>query len=286
MDRGAIYLLTDYGDADEFAGVVRAVLGRHAPRAPVVDLTHQVPPFDVRFGARSLARAAPFLGPGVVLAVVDPGVGSPRRAVAVTLDSPGHPHALVGPDNGLLIDAAAVLGGPRSAVEVASDSQSRSGTFDGRDVFAPAAAALWRGESPSTLGTAVAPDELVRLAPARCVLEPGRVDAEVLWIDRFGNVQLAARADALGTLELCALELGAARSSGGEIEVCSAHVTRPARLVSAFADLAGLEHSTLGVLVDANGHLSVVCDRASAATVLAVQSGDIVTLLALRRRHR
>src|SRR5215472_12360768 len=110
-DRGAIFLLTDYGTADELVGVVRAVLARSAPGATLVDLTHEVPPFDVRAGALALSRAATHLGPGVVLAVVDPGVGTDRRGVALRVRGADGPWALVGPDNGLLMWAAAALGG-------------------------------------------------------------------------------------------------------------------------------------------------------------------------------
>ena len=98
-----VFFLSDYGTRDEFAGVVRAVLRRLAPAAVVIDLTHEVPPFDVAAGARTLLRALPHLGPGVVLAVVDPGVGSARRGVAIEAASDGGPSFFVGPDNGLLL---------------------------------------------------------------------------------------------------------------------------------------------------------------------------------------
>src|SRR5579864_8280675 len=115
-DRGAVFFLTDYGGADEFAGVMRAVVARHAPGAPLVDLSHDLPPFDVRAGALALERAAPFLGPGVVVGVVDPGVGSPRRGVAATPAGANGPGYFVGPDNGLLVWALEALGGVAAAV--------------------------------------------------------------------------------------------------------------------------------------------------------------------------
>ncbi len=111
----AVYFLSDYGTADEFVGVVHAVLFRLAPELRVIDLSHQVPPFDVVAGAAMLVRAAPHLGSGVVLAVVDPGVGTERRGVALTTASSG-PRFVVGPDNGLLLPMADALGGVRSAV--------------------------------------------------------------------------------------------------------------------------------------------------------------------------
>jgi S-adenosylmethionine hydrolase len=276
---GAVFFLTDYGQADELAGVVRAVLARLAPGAPVVDLTHEVPPFDVRAGALALERAAPHLGPGVVLGVVDPGVGSPRRAVAVGLAGGERPRALVGPDNGLLGPAADALGGATGAVVLPRAAGEDQVTFDGRDVFAPAAAALWRGEALDALGEPLDPADLVRLAPP--VLEVGEASlrAEVLWVDRFGNVQLAATAAdgrAVGAVPGCRVEVEVA--TGGPEEGASRRV--PARMVRAFADLAGAQTAApeLGLLVDANGRLALVCDRSPAATVLGVRSGDVVVV--------
>ncbi|MDE3087598.1 MAG: SAM-dependent chlorinase/fluorinase [Acidobacteriota bacterium] len=269
---GAIHFLTDYGDADELAGVVRAVLARLAPGAPVVDLTHQVAPFDVRAGALALERAAPHLGPGVVLAVVDPGVGTDRLAVAVSVPAGDAPRALVGPDNGLLARAADALGGATGAVALAPQPGEGRATFDGRDVFAPAAAALWRGAALEELGEPVAPDSLVRLPEPGLVVSEVEVAAEVLWVDRFGNVQLAARpADGRA----------AGIDRGGRVELRAGGAVHHAPFVRAFAELdapgvAGAEG--IGVLVDANGRLAVVCARQAAATVLGVREGDTVTL--------
>jgi S-adenosyl-L-methionine hydrolase (adenosine-forming) len=231
----------------------------------VIDVSHGVPPFDVRHGALTLRRVAPHLGPGVVLAVVDPGVGTPRRALAAAVArSAGgdRPHALVGPDNGLLPWALDALGGVDEVVALARPSDPGT-TFDGRDVFAPAAARLWNGAKLADLGQPVDPRTLVRLEPPRCTVSPGTVRAEVQWVDRFGNVQLAARLDDAERAQL-----------GVDLEVI-AGPTRSARRVSAFAELAP---GGLGVVVDANGHLAVVCDRASAAAVLGVRAGDVVTL--------
>lgn len=278
---GAIFFLTDYGQLDELAGVVRAVLARLAPGAPIVDLTHEIAPFDVRAGALALERAVPHLGPGVVLGVVDPGVGTSRRAVAVEVVGPAHgtgPSWLVGPDNGLLARAAAKLGGVRAAVALGAEAaegpgQDAATTFDGRDVFAPAAAALWRGEPLGALGDPVAPPDLVDLPEPRLDVWDGGLDAEVLWADRFGNVQLAATASdgrAAGIVV------------GTDVVVGATSGSRPARVVRAFGDLEDEDQTSaqpaLGVLVDANGRLAVVCARGSAATVLGVRAGDMVRL--------
>ncbi|MDA8267792.1 MAG: SAM-dependent chlorinase/fluorinase [Actinomycetota bacterium] len=272
---GAIFLMSDYGVVDEFAGVLRASVARAAPGAPLVDLTHGVPPFDVVAGARALVRCIDHLGPGVVLAVVDPGVGTDRRAVALRVapgaaartEVPAGPWALVGPDNGLLVAAAERLGGIREAVAlppVSPAAGAERSTFDGRDVFAPAAGRLWSGASLDSLGEEVDPGDLVRLPEAVLAVGPGSVQAEVLWVDRFGNVQLAAH-------------LTHARQAGlGSDLVVEASARRFAgRLVASFADAGP---GQLGVLVDANGHLAVVADRASAATVLGVSTGDVVVV--------
>jgi S-adenosylmethionine hydrolase len=149
---------------------------------------------------------------------------------------------------------------------------SAGATFDGRDVFAPAAAALWRGEAFEALGDPVGPEELVALAEPRLSVLDGELEAEVLWVDRFGNVQLAATA---------ADGHAAGIVVGAGVEVHAASRGRPARVVRAFGELedavTGVEPA-LGVLVDANGRLAVVCARSSAATVLGVQAGEIVRL--------
>jgi len=269
----AVFLLTDYGDGDEFAGVVRAVVLRHAPQAPIVDLTHGVPAFDVRAGALTLSRCVAYLGPGVVVAVVDPGVGSGRRAVAVRVRGVPGPHDsgplhLVGPDNGLLGWAIDELGGAVAAVGL-SGPGSAGGTFDGRDLFAPVAARLWSGATLEDVGIPLDPASLVRLAPPKVAVSPvgsgsgpGTVEAEVQWIDRFGNAQLAARADDVARAGL-----------SDPLEIRVATTTRRSRLVSSFA---ALDADEVGLLLDANGHLSVVCHRRPAATVLGVRLGDMV----------
>ncbi len=172
---------------DEFVGVVHAVVHGLAPGVPVIDLTHEVPSFDVAAAARVLERATPYLGEGVVLAVVDPGVGSDRRGVAIELDGETGPRWMVGPDNGLLLPAADLLGGPRRAVALAGAS-----TFDGRDVFAPAAAHLAGGRPLADLGPPISVDSLVALPERRATVSvsDGVLTTSVTWVDGYGNVQL------------------------------------------------------------------------------------------------
>jgi S-adenosylmethionine hydrolase len=189
---------TDYGRADGFVAACVGVIARIAPHARVLDVTHDVPPGDVRRGATVLAQAAGYLPPAVHLAVVDPGVGTSRRGLAVVAGA----GVLVGPDNGLLLPAADALGGVTAAYELAEREfwlPDVSRTFHGRDVFAPVAAHLANGVEPSALGPPVAAGDLVRLPEPVVTARPGELTAEVLTIDQFGNVQLAATASDLRT---------------------------------------------------------------------------------------
>ncbi len=176
----SIYFLSDFGTSDVYAGVVEAVIASIAPAARVVHLTHGIPPQDLRNGSWQLYAAAPHLPRGsIVLAVVDPGVGSARRAIAVRTERLTY----VAPDNGLL-EAALSLDARREAFALEAPRYRRaevSSTFHGRDVFGPAAAHLALGVEPSALGPAA--HELVRSD-----LRPTRERRGEVWtFDRFGN---------------------------------------------------------------------------------------------------
>jgi S-adenosylmethionine hydrolase len=319
-DVPAVYFLSDYGTADEFVGVVHAVLHRRAPAVPVIDLGHEVPPFDVEAGAAMLVRCAPHLGAGVVLAVVDPGVGTDRRAVAVETGG-GGPSWLVGPDNGLLLALAGALGGARRVISLRlgpagtgpPSAPSVGRTFDGRDLFAPAAAHLALGRSPSELGTDVDPASLAPLATdafsgLRRGTSRGRsaapstgarrgatrgggsaLEVPVTWIDRFGNVQLGTGPGALDAIGIgrggtARVAVGAAVTGppagadpGGAGAAAADHVrSEPARRVGAFGDL---DEGELGLLADSNGQLALVLRQASAARRLQpLAVGDTVRI--------
>jgi len=287
-----VFFLSDFGTQDEFAGVVHAVIARHAPGTTVIDLTHHVPPFDVRAGSHTLVRAVPHLGPGVVLGVVDPGVGTARRGVCITVPlSAGGTLHFVGPDNGLLVAAAEAAGEAPIArlVELRRHQPppDLGPTFDGRDLFAPAAAALCAGRTPADLGEAVDPASLVRIVGG--VVEQGRLHdgrtclrAEVTWVDHFGNLQLAATvADAriAGMPPVGSIELAARIESGHDSLDGLPHSLVPdgvtLRCVDAFGDL---KQGEFGLLVDANGHLAVVAGEASAASWLNVAAGELLIL--------
>lgn len=194
-----VSLMTDYGLSDGFVAACHGVIARIAPAVRIIDVTHAIPPADVMRGAAVLAQTVPYLPPAVHVAVVDPGVGTARRGVA--LRAPGG--ALVGPDNGLLPWAADALGGIQEAVELTNQDWFPAGvsaTFHGRDIFAPAAARLALGAPLAEAGAAIDPGGLVRLADPVVTADDGRLESTVLTVDHFGNVQLAATAPALAGL--------------------------------------------------------------------------------------
>lgn len=184
-----ISFLSDFGLDDEFVGVVHGVLARLAPRSPVIDITHSIVPGDVRSGALALTRAIQYLPEGVILAVVDPGVGTDRRALAARTEA----GIFVGPDNGLLSPAVAMVGGADLVVSVENPEiriPSSGATFHGRDVFAPAAGLLASGEAQlADLGPQADPEGLTPLLLPLPEIEGGRIAGEAWWVDRFGNVE-------------------------------------------------------------------------------------------------
>jgi hypothetical protein len=289
---GPVFFLSDFGTEDEFVGVVHAVIAARAPGTTVIDLTHHIPPFDVRAGSHTLVRAVPHLGPGVVLGVVDPGVGTARRGIGLEVALPaGGRMCFVGPDNGLLVAAAeAAAEAPiSSVVELRRDAvpADRGATFDGRDVFAPAVADLCLGIPLQALGEPVDPASLNRLIGG--VVEVGRLRdgraclrTEVTWVDHFGNLQLAATvADArvAGIPASGAVELHARVDAGhGDMDGFPRSLVPDGvqlRCVAAFGDLPQGE---FGLLVDSNGHLAVVAGEASASHWLNVAAGELLVL--------
>ncbi len=185
-----ITFLSDFGLQDDFVGTCHGVIKRIAPDAEIIDITHGIPPQQVLQGALVLRNTLPYMPEGVHLAVVDPGVGSPRRALAVRS---GDGRLLVGPDNGLLLPAVDALGGIAEAYELANpeyalDSVSR--TFHGRDLFSPAAAHLALGVTLAELGPPIDPQALVYLDVPEPEVGQNRIRAVVLYVDHFGNMQL------------------------------------------------------------------------------------------------
>jgi S-adenosyl-L-methionine hydrolase (adenosine-forming) len=186
--------LSDYGLDDDFVGVCHGVVARIAPDVRIIDITHGIARHEVRSGALVLARSLAYMPAGVHLAVVDPGVGSDRRAVALRCAG-DEGRILVGPDNGLLSLAARRCGGVAEAVDVGASElglRPRSASFHGRDVFAPVAGHLASGTPLAQAGTPLDPAELVTLDLPRAEVADAGLVAHVLHADRFGNVMLDA----------------------------------------------------------------------------------------------
>ncbi len=184
-----VTFLSDFGLQDDFVGTCHGVIKRIAPETQIIDITHGIPPQHVLQGALVLANTVPYMPVGVHLAVIDPGVGSTRRALALR---DREERFYVGPDNGLLIPAAE-RAGIEAAHELANPAyalESISRTFHGRDLFAPAAAHLASGVELGELGPPLDPDALVRLDLPEPELRPERIAATVLYVDAFGNIAL------------------------------------------------------------------------------------------------
>ena len=205
-----ITFLTDFGLGDDFVGTCHGVMKRIAPDVQIIDITHGISPQGVLQGALTLANTLPFMPVGVHLAVVDPGVGGARRALALR-DGEGRVH--VGPDNGLLIPAAEKLGGIAEAHELTNPEyalESVSRTFHGRDLFSPAAAHLALGLALAELGPPIDPEALARLDVPQPEVGHTRINCTVLAVDRFGNVQLnleRSHLDAAGVVPGTRIEL-------------------------------------------------------------------------------
>jgi len=256
-----ISVTTDYGLRDGFAAACHGVIARLAPAVRVIDVTHEVPPQQIRHGAMALAQTVPFLPESVHLAVVDPGVGTTRRGVVVVAER----GLLVGPDNGLLLPAADVLGGVQVAYELTEPAfrlPVTSATFHGRDIFAPAAAHLALGAEPSSFGARA--EDLVRLPEPLLAAFPGKLVTEVLTVDHFGNVQLAATPADLGLSGLT-----------GSVSVHSERVAITAVIGRTFADAPA---GTAVLYTDSAGRLAVAINGGSAAGLLALGPSQECTI--------
>jgi len=182
-----ISFLSDYGTTDEFVGIVKCVVADIAPHVNVIDITHDIAAFDVRAGSLALARAISYVPKGVIMAIVDPGVGTARRAVAVSVS--GGDGILIGPDNGLLATGVALAGGGEMAVELNKSEYHLAApgtTFAGRDIFASVAAHLCNGVSLSEIGTEI---DVASILPGIVPVpreEHGKMLTEVTWVDHFG----------------------------------------------------------------------------------------------------
>ena len=258
-----VSFLSDYGRTDEFVGVVHSVIRSTAPEATIIDVSHDVPRHDVRAGGLTLARSAQYLCPGVVLAVVDPGVGTTRRAIAVEVGD--GQSVLVGPDNGLLAPAVAMVGGATRAVSLTNTDfhlPAPGPTFDGRDVFAPVAAALCVGAAFEDLGEAIDVNSLTPGIIPVVREDDGDLVSEVMWVDHFGNCQLNVDPDDIeGWGDVVHLEIA------GE--------WRLGRRVYTYGEIG---EGQIGLVVDSYGLLSIALDRRGADSELGLRTGNEVRL--------
>jgi S-adenosylmethionine hydrolase len=262
-----VCFLSDFGLADDFVGTCKGVMMRIAPDVSIVDLTHEVPGFGVETGAEILQHATRYMPTDTVyLAVVDPGVGTERRALALRTESGA---LLVGPDNGLLVQAAESLGGISGTVALTDERyhvHPVSNTFHARDVFAPAAAHLAAGVELSDLGEAVDPASLAHLSPATTLVggDGEGFVTRIISIDRFGNARLSVTQEESGLEYGDALKVDA---GDGEMSV---------RYLETFGSAKAGE---LILVPDSHWRLSLAINKGSAAHALALKVGGEVRLL-------
>ncbi|HEX9031759.1 MAG TPA: SAM-dependent chlorinase/fluorinase [Streptosporangiaceae bacterium] len=259
--------LTDFGLEDGFVAACHGVALRIAPSMPVIDITHLVPPGDVRRGAAVLAQTVPAMPPAVHVAVVDPGVGTARRAIAVQAQG----GILVGPDNGLLSWAISALGGAVRAVLLTNDAlwnRPVSPTFHGRDIFMPVAAHLATGTDLAQAGTEVDFGDLVMLATPMNRMLDGEAEGEVLSVDRFGNVQLSIPTSA-------AADLGIALGSTLIIRCNRRELAAP--YLETFGSAAP---GDLIAFTDSAGLISLAVSNGNAAASLSLPPGARVRIAA------
>lgn len=271
-----ISFLSDLGLADETVGVVKAVVRDLAPHAVLVDLTHDIPLFDVRAGSLALARSIGYVPSGVVVASVDAGANNGRPHVAIEVA--GGEGVLVGPDNGLLAPAVAMAGGAERAVLLADAAfhlASPGTVLPVRDVYAPVAAHLCNGVDLADLGTLVEVDTLLPgVVPLPREAEGGGVTADVLWVNRLGDCQLNVGPDDLAPW---------ADEEGQRVMVVAGDVQRVAERV---AHTGQLGPGAVGLVVDPTGMLALALDRRSAAEELVLVTADQVVLQPLAEGNR
>jgi S-adenosylmethionine hydrolase len=261
-----ITFLSDFGLEDDFVGTCHGVIKRIAPDVDVIDITHGIEPQSILQGAIVLANTLPYMPEGVHLAVVDPDVGTPRRALVLRS---GNGRLLVGPDNGLLIPAAERVGGIEAAHEITNRSYALdpvSSTFHGRDVFSPAAAHLSLGLDPAELGGAVPSGEVVRLEIPQPEIGERRIRATCLYVDRFGNIKLnldAGQVEPLGIVP------------GRQVEVELAMDRFYALAARTFAEARPGE---IILYEDAYRKITLAISRGNAAETFGVRAGSEVRL--------
>jgi hypothetical protein len=256
-----VTFLTDFGLQDDFVGTCHGVIKRIAPEVQVIDITHGIPPRAIVQGALVLANTVPYMPVGVHLAVVDPGVGGPRRALALR-DTEGR--AYVGPDNGLLLPAAE-RGGIAEAHEIVNPEYALSPvsrTFHGRDIFSPAAAHVANGLALAELGPPIDPGALVRLELPQAEVRTNRIGASILYVDAFGNMQLNLTREHLEQADV---------QPGARLELELAGQRYYAIAARTFSDA---RTGDLILYEDSYGNVAVAMNRGNAAEMLSARAGQ------------
>jgi S-adenosyl-L-methionine hydrolase (adenosine-forming) len=257
--------LTDYGLDDGFVAACHGVAARIAPHASIIDVTHLIPPGDIRRGAAVLAQTVPYLPPAVHVAVVDPGVGTARRGVAVAAGD----SVFVGPDNGLLSWAVTASGGAARAFSLTNRDlwlASVAATFHGRDIFMPVAAHLADGTELATTGTQIDVADLVTLPVPERTIRDSVAAGEVLTVDRFGNVQLTITA-------ADAAEIGLKPGATALVR-CGRH-----QLIIPYRDMFGaVAPGELVAYTDSAGLVSIAVNSGDAAQRLGLPPGARVSM--------
>ncbi|MDQ3378871.1 MAG: SAM-dependent chlorinase/fluorinase [Actinomycetota bacterium] len=260
-----ITFLSDFGLKDDFVGTCHGVMKTIAPDAQIIDITHGIPPQAVLEGALVLANTISYMPVGVHLAVVDPGVGGPRRPLALR-DEAGR--LFVGPDNGLLLPAAS-RAGIAEAHELANPEyalQAISRTFHGRDLFSPAAAYLANGVPLSELGPPLHAETLVSLDVPEPVSENGVLTATLLYVDSFGNIALNLTRENVDELGI---------SSGTKLELEHAGERYYAVMARTFADA---RPGDVILYEDSYGSMSVAISRGNAGRMLHAAPGQRIRI--------
>jgi S-adenosylmethionine hydrolase len=262
-----ISFLSDFGHTDEFVGVVHGVIARIAPDVRVIDVTHGIRRGDIHGGAMALTRAVQYLPEGVILAIVDPGVGTARRAIAARTQV----GVFVGPDNGLLAPAVAMVGGADLIVSI-EDPRFRlpapGATFHGRDVFGPAAAVLASGEAAiEDLGPVVTTDAITPLLlPLAEPAGNGGIKATALWVDTFGNIQLNVAPEDLAGLDLV---------PGDDIALSFGAANHRVRWGVSYGSV---EEGEAVIHVDSHGQIALAVHGGRADEEFSIGVGDIVVV--------
>jgi S-adenosylmethionine hydrolase len=261
-----ITFLTDFALEDDFVGTCHGVMKRIAPEIEIIDITHGIQRHDVLQGSIMLANTLPYFPVGVHLAVVDPGVGSKRRSVALRS---GDGRLYVGPDNGLLVPAAEKLGGIEAAHEITNREYALepiSATFHGRDIFSPAAAHLAQGLALEELGPALEPDSLARIQIPEPEITERRIRACCLYVDRFGNMQLNLTREQI-------MKLGIEPGTQVELELATERYYAIA--ARTFTDARGGE---IILYEDAYENIAIAISGGSAAETLSAEPGADVRI--------